>query len=452
LQAQVDRLRERLDFIGPMLPLVNCTNDYVQKVECEASVQLTRLKGIAPMAANGPKEQKIGEIETVKLLRVIVNLLMNGALPPAAKAKEQLSKPIPRHVEGASSIPAAYSSTSVESFNTECSPSKASRNDGARPGVDELSPKSVKSGASKELGLCRSSSMESIDPVHSRRAARDVQLASFGFSDPSNHRPEQCAVPQTVPRAPSPHKSPPGSAWNCEPQLVRRVNTSPRSQAPRCPSVADAHTSLGGSTSQRGELPDEDRQSPISSPLCYDHLLRSLNQEAAQSPNSQHGHSFNRELSEHLLLTPDRRQYLSRDVSPASSPSLAGTAFGTAARLRRNAAEPGVDAPIGLGIGTPEVVTEVRDGLVLGRGSWGTAYRKAEGSCLDALRMLCKTGIVTEGDLRSDDTTKSPEHIECCVSVATEMLCARPLDMWTQWQPREVKLEFESRLRVLCRT
>merc|ERR1712137_1379362 len=298
---------------------------------------------------------------------------------------------------GASSIPAAYSSTSVESFNTECSPSKASRNDGARPGVDELSPKSVKSGASKELGICRSSSMESIDPVHSRRAARDVQLASFGFSDPSNHRPEQCAVPQTVPRAPSPHKSPPGSAWNCEPQLVRRVNTSPRSQAPRCPSVADAHTSLGGSTSQRGELPDEDRQSPISSPLCYDHLLRSLNQEAAQSPNSQHGYSFNRELSEHLLLTPDRRQYLSRDVSPASSPSLAGTA-----------------------IGTPEVVTEVRDGLVLGRGSWGTAYRKAEGSCLDALRMLCKTGIVTEGDLRSDDTTKSPEHIECCVSVATE--------------------------------
>jgi len=176
-----------------------------------------------------------------------------------------------------------------------------------------------------------------------------------------------------------------------------------------------------------------------------------LNREAAQSPNSQHVHSFNGEFSEHLLFTADRRQQPSRDVSPASSPSLAGIALGTASRLRRNAAELGEDAPIGLGIGTPEVVTEVRDGLVLGRGSWGAAYRKAEGSCLEALRMLCKTGIVTDDDLISDDTTRSPEHIDSCVSVATEMLCARPLEVWTQRQPREVKLEFDSRLRFLCR-
>merc|ERR1712007_79551 len=272
------------------------------------------------------------------------------------------------------------------------------------------------------------------------------------MGDPSNNSHELSVVPHTVPRSPSPRKSPSGSAWNCEPPLVRRVSTSPRSQAPRGPSAPVAQTSLGGGTSLKAELPDEDRQSPISSPLCYDHVLQTLNQEAAQGPNSQQSHSFNREFSEHLLLTPDRRRQPSRDVSPASSPSLAGTAFSTAPRLRRNAAELGVDAPIGLGIGTPEVVTEVRDGLVLGRGSWGAAYRKAEGSFLDALRMLCKTGIVTDQDLRSDDTTKSPEHIECYVSVATEMLCARPLDEWMQRQPREVKLEFESRLRVLHRT
>merc|ERR1712007_208100 len=428
----------------PMLPLVNCTNEYVQKVECEASVQLARLRGIAVMVANGPKEQKVGEIETVKLLRVIVNLLLNGAPPPAAvKAKEQLGKPFPTHAEEVFSIPTAPS-ISVESLYNECGPSKTSRNDDVHPG-DELSPRSVRSGGSKELGMCKSSSMEIVDPLHARRVARNVPFASSGFSDPSNNSLEVCAVPRTVARAPSPPALSPGSVWNCELPFVRRVNTSPCSQAPV------AQTLLGSSTSSRVELPDEDQQSPISSPLGYDHLLRTLNREAAQSPNSQHIHSFNCEFSEHLLFTPDRRQQPLRDDSPASSPPLAGIAFGTASRLRRNAAELGEDAPIGLGIGTPEVVTEVRDGLVLGRGSWGAAYRKAEGSCLEALRMLCKTGIVTDDDLISDDTTRSPEHIDSCVSVATGMLCARPLDVWTQRQPREVKLEFESRLRFLCR-
>lgn len=44
LQSQMEQMRERLDFISPMLPLVNFCQDYFQKVECEASVQLTRLK------------------------------------------------------------------------------------------------------------------------------------------------------------------------------------------------------------------------------------------------------------------------------------------------------------------------------------------------------------------------------------------------------------------------
>lgn len=61
LQAQVDQLRERLDFIAPRLSLLTGALDYFQKVESEASVQLSRLKfadGVCQAGAGGIGESQ----------------------------------------------------------------------------------------------------------------------------------------------------------------------------------------------------------------------------------------------------------------------------------------------------------------------------------------------------------------------------------------------------------
>jgi len=72
-----------------------------------------------------------------------------------------------------------------------------------------------------------------------------------------------------------------------------------------------------------------------------------------------------------------------------------------------------------------------RNGMVLGLGSWGDAYRQASGTRRDALRMLAMTGIVTERELGDDNTKVAQDHIEECVCIATEMLFKWPPSMGT---------------------
>merc|ERR1719221_845593 len=75
IQLQVDKLKERLDYMAPMLSLLNFTQDYFQKVESEASVQLLRIKNsrtlpIVPAAPEGKM------IETAKWLHTMTDLVM----------------------------------------------------------------------------------------------------------------------------------------------------------------------------------------------------------------------------------------------------------------------------------------------------------------------------------------------------------------------------------------
>jgi len=91
---------------------------------------------------------------------------------------------------------------------------------------------------------------------------------------------------------------------------------------------------------------------------------------------------------------------------------------------------------------------EVRDGLVLGKGSWATAYRQAEGARLDALRLLCTCGIVTARELSDDLTVISQDHINECVLIASDMLRRCSLDAWGR-RAHEAKRCFEAQLTAL---
>lgn len=94
LQLQVKQLTERLDFLAPMLSLLNFTHDYVQKVECEASVQILRLKHARLKEVAGAVEdgQEPVSVDTAKWLHMITDLVISLKTPepnvegfPAAK-------------------------------------------------------------------------------------------------------------------------------------------------------------------------------------------------------------------------------------------------------------------------------------------------------------------------------------------------------------------------------
>jgi len=87
-------------------------------------------------------------------------------------------------------------------------------------------------------------------------------------------------------------------------------------------------------------------------------------------------------------------------------------------------------------------------GLVLGRGSWATAYRQSTGQRREALRLLYTSGIVTPRELSDDLTVIDDEHVEDCVRIAVEMLQTWTIEMWAR-QPQEAKKFFEERLTMI---
>mmetsp|Transcript_66140 Transcript_66140/g.123423 ORF Transcript_66140/g.123423 Transcript_66140/m.123423 type:complete len:291 (+) Transcript_66140:61-933(+) len=79
LKAQVDHIQERLDFILPMMPLVNYMQDYFEKMECEASVQLMRLQKVnLTQSLLGEVDDGTlnAQLETVKWLHHMTDFVM----------------------------------------------------------------------------------------------------------------------------------------------------------------------------------------------------------------------------------------------------------------------------------------------------------------------------------------------------------------------------------------
>mmetsp|Transcript_18667 Transcript_18667/g.41656 ORF Transcript_18667/g.41656 Transcript_18667/m.41656 type:complete len:290 (+) Transcript_18667:52-921(+) len=78
LRAQVDHIQERLDFILPMMPMVNYMQDYVEKMECEASVQLMRLQKVNLTQSSSDADDGTlnAQLETVKWLHHMTDFVM----------------------------------------------------------------------------------------------------------------------------------------------------------------------------------------------------------------------------------------------------------------------------------------------------------------------------------------------------------------------------------------
>eukprot|EP00931_Biecheleriopsis_adriatica_P043616 TRINITY_DN24929_c0_g1_i1.p1 TRINITY_DN24929_c0_g1~~TRINITY_DN24929_c0_g1_i1.p1 ORF type:complete len:357 (-),score=87.98 TRINITY_DN24929_c0_g1_i1:63-1037(-) len=101
LQSQVDKLKERLDYMAPMLSLLHFTQDYFQKVECEASVQLLRLKKARAVPSfDGKEGLEPASIDTAKWLHIMTDLVLSlqecsspKALDAASKGSSTLKSP-----------------------------------------------------------------------------------------------------------------------------------------------------------------------------------------------------------------------------------------------------------------------------------------------------------------------------------------------------------------------
>eukprot|EP00746_Dinoflagellata_sp_MGD_P070239 gnl/MRDRNA2_/MRDRNA2_28746_c0_seq1.p1 gnl/MRDRNA2_/MRDRNA2_28746_c0~~gnl/MRDRNA2_/MRDRNA2_28746_c0_seq1.p1 ORF type:complete len:332 (-),score=54.72 gnl/MRDRNA2_/MRDRNA2_28746_c0_seq1:144-1139(-) len=184
-------------------------------------------------------------------------------------------------------------------------------------------------------------------------------------------------------------------------------------------------------------------------------LIEGQCRPVAQSPIPRAGSGYpsisdpgaERERSRDFLLKPtEGSSPPSYDgfTSVPSSRYTSGTRFDELGRSRNSsgftqdtATEPLAEPGIG--------VAEHVDGIMLGRGSWATAYRQASGQRRDALRLLCLSGIVTARELADDNTVISEEHIDECVSIGIEMIHTRPMEQWTR-NPNEAKQVFEARL------
>lgn len=97
LQLEVDKLKERLDFMAPMLSLLNFTQDFFQRVECEASVQLMRLKNAKLDArSKGSAPPDADKVDTAKWLHTMTDLVMALQTTPAAlQTPPAMATPLP---------------------------------------------------------------------------------------------------------------------------------------------------------------------------------------------------------------------------------------------------------------------------------------------------------------------------------------------------------------------
>jgi len=102
----------------------------------------------------------------------------------------------------------------------------------------------------------------------------------------------------------------------------------------------------------------------------------------------------------------------------------------------------------------PAVASEdLQRALFVSQGSWAREYRNARNNIdtpnwrRDAFELLCKTGIVTFQEIRSDSQV-STEHIEECAGIAREMLRQQDLDYWLT-NVESANLSFQQRLEAL---
>lgn len=374
LQLQVEQMKERLDFISPLLSSVNFVQDYTQRVECEAAVQMMRLKNAQVMrniGTDSEDEPSNAQLETVKWLHFMTDAIManTGTVDQGAVAHSVPSMP--------PSLPTGASQTHRTQSRAEPLP-VAGRDAGG------------------------SSFIADIQRRHGYAGAGSPQMPGTGDIAPESFQADSNRLRAEVARL------------RAEAEVEAFRNNDRGNYVSMQPSLRERE--------QSGELHREgnrEASSRVTTP--------------AMTPTSSIG-----QAPLGILGGPH---------APGIVSSAAGRAAGTMPRggdepFAEPLAEPGTGGTAGLMEMTGSA------GLVMGKGSWATAYRQAQGARREALRLLCTTDIVTARELSDDLTVISEEHIEECVSIATEMLQTWTLDMWAR-QPQEAKKFFEARLTAL---
>mmetsp|Transcript_102521 Transcript_102521/g.256888 ORF Transcript_102521/g.256888 Transcript_102521/m.256888 type:complete len:406 (+) Transcript_102521:429-1646(+) len=374
LQTQVDQLKERLDFISPMLPLVNFVQDYFQKVECEASLQLLRLKNAQVMKQQDAEEEiSNAQLETVKWLHFVTDAVTTLHGVSGASGGTGSGAMLGVQSAGGAAFPPTLQG--LGSLSQDTSPTGIG---GAAGGVGIISR--------ADSGL-----LESRRPSAGSQQVTTAIFAAASSPTASSTRGSSGFMMQaTTP-----------SYINGTVGLEQQSSLSQRPEG-------DA-SGAGG----RFLLSSSMQPTPVGSGSGG--AAVSAAPTAGVRPGS-------------LSLAPREPKGAGSDLLPASFEPLA---------------EPGTGGTAGSGS-----EASMLDGLVLGRGSWAAAYRQAHGPRREALRLLCKSGIVTARELSDDLTVISQEHIDECVLIASEMLQTWPLDLWAR-QPEEAQKFFESRLTAL---
>eukprot|EP00927_Polykrikos_kofoidii_P077029 TRINITY_DN74022_c0_g1_i1.p1 TRINITY_DN74022_c0_g1~~TRINITY_DN74022_c0_g1_i1.p1 ORF type:complete len:366 (+),score=41.30 TRINITY_DN74022_c0_g1_i1:137-1234(+) len=336
LQVQMDQMKERLDFISSMLPIVNFSQDYFQKVECEASVQLLRLQNaqVARKLSDDEEDVNSAQLETVKWLHFMTEIVM--AIVHATGDAATADSPVAGPSCGGSGVGSGWGNASEAPFSS--------------------------------LGIDVGNSS------HGSPSTKSAEPSSPALSGAVVHKPPVSR--QYFDVTPPP------------PSVKPKSNVTERTVAPRA-----------GATAGNFLLQTASRSSPA---------------PQAVRPNYSMPHSSQ------------------VDDGSSSWPVI----------------EPGTGGTAGAaGLGE-RVLGDGPGGLVLGKGSWATAYNRSHGPRREALRLLCITGIVTARELADDNTVISQEHIDDCVTIAIEMLHTHSMDLWAQ-QVEEANQFFESRFTTL---
>lgn len=388
LQAQVDQLRERLDFISPMLPLVNFVQDFIQKVECEASLQLLRLKNAQVLRPKQPGEEdeiSNAQLETVKYFHFLTDAIT--AI----------------HASGGAGTSAGTGCGGVGMASWSPGTASAMSQD-ASPTVAAACPTSAVSRGSSGPLASRAPS----GPLGGGPPGPASSAGAFGggCSSPSARGSLAASTlhPQSLTFGTSPGLDSQGAGQRSE----GRGGSDGGFLLAGGMGPATARGFVGSSAASSSRAGD-----PRGSPGGL-----GLGGPAHSPPRGSSGHP----------------------AGPGAEPCL----------LTEPLAEPGTGGTNGGGYGGSSNGSHSSDldGIVLGRGSWASAFRQASGPRREALRLLCKSGIVTARELSDDLTVISQEHIDECVQIASEMLQTWTLDMWAQ-QPAEAKKFFEARLTAL---
>jgi len=389
LKEQCGKLKERLDYMAPMLSMQHFMQDYIQKLEGEASVQLMRLKrarvtsaGRIALAGSSEAGNEPDSVDSAKWMHKMTDLVLR-----ASGESAPLSPLSPASGMASWSSTAAGTPVGIASALAAALPHQAERHASTVEVARRLAP-------SPQLARVLPSEAASVSSLQMKRGL--------------------VATP-----------APPPSSTEAAPFASFSGSLHPKQEFGYRSTYAETSTAAAASSAATAPAA---APAPLSARGAQSFEPASLFARGAQSFVAGGSSSSSAGV----------RRRVSENEAAGSTGALAGLVGGrepiSKKELVYNA--------------DPLQNTLECGGLALGKGTWATAYRQAAGARRDALRLLCTSGIVTERELADDLTVISEEHIEECVTIASEMLRKWPPEQGPVPQA-EAKTFFQDKLQAL---